>query len=118
MPSSLVVTAGFRVTFSIDGRSAVVPLVEKVDEPAIRESLAWQAPRLVFVDTPLADVVAQFNRHNRLQITLGDASLMARPVGGNFRADNVETFVSLLERSRDIVVERPSPDRVILHRAR
>jgi len=90
--------------------------VEQIDEPAIRDTLSWQAPRLVFVDTPLADVVAQFNHWNRVQLVLGDTGLAGRPVGGNFRADNVEAFVRLLESSRDIAITRPSSDRIILYR--
>jgi len=84
---------------------------------AMQARLAWQGPRLRFVETPLARVVTQFNEHNRIQIELGDASLAAMPVDGSFRAENVEAFVRLLESDKSIQVERIGQDRIILRRA-
>jgi transmembrane sensor len=90
--------------------------VENLTREAVEGSLAWQGPRLRFADTPLASVVAQFNRHNKIQVELGDASLMSVPVDGSFRPENVEAFIRLLE-SDSIRAERVGPDRIILHRA-
>jgi transmembrane sensor len=111
-----VLVAGDRAVIPVD-RPPEPAQVEKLAPPAIRATLAWQAPRLVFVGTPLADVIAQFNRRNRVQLSLDDAVLAQRPVGGTFQADNVEAFVRLLEASRDVRVERPDPDHVILRGA-
>jgi transmembrane sensor len=105
------------------GQRLVVPAdaapvqVENLSPGVMQASLAWQGPRLRFVETPLADVVAQFNQHNRFQIELGDASLAALPVDGSFPAENVEAFIRLLESERSIKVERPDPIRIILRRA-
>jgi transmembrane sensor len=85
---------------------------------ALREKLAWQAPRLEFAATPLGEVVAKFNRYSRVQLELGDAELAARPVGGTFNADNAEAFVNLLLASGDVRVERVSETRVVLRKAR
>jgi transmembrane sensor len=90
--------------------------VEKVTPGIIREALAWQGARLVFADTPLAEVVAQFNRHNLVQLELGDADLAVLPVGGSFRADNVEAFVRLITQSGEIAAARPETDRIVLRR--
>jgi transmembrane sensor len=87
-----------------------------VASETIRETLAWQGPRLVFVDTPLREVVAQFNRHNQVQIELADPTLGSLPVGGSFRMENIEAFVRLLASDRDIVVDRVNPDRIVLRR--
>jgi transmembrane sensor len=89
-------------------------LVEPIATEALREALSWQERKLVFTDTPLRDVVAQFNRRNRTQLVLGDASLAARPVGGTFAADNVEGFIRLLEGSGSIAVERRVDGTVVL----
>lgn len=91
-----------------------VPIVEKVAPEALREALSWQERKLVFAETPLRDVVAQFNRRNRLQVVLGDAALVERPVGGTFAADNVEGFIRLLENSGTIRVERHGEAMVVL----
>ena len=72
----------------------------------------------MFSETPLREVVAQFNRRNRLQILFGDAAVAERPVGGTFAADNVDGFVRLLESSGTIVVERRDEATVVLRGAR
>ncbi|MSU49874.1 MAG: DUF4880 domain-containing protein [Opitutus sp.] len=97
---------------------APVPVVEKITSEALREALSWQERKLVFSETPLREVVAQFNRRNRLQLVLGDAAVAERPMGGTFAADNVEGFVRLLEGSGTIAVERRDELTVVLRAAR
>lgn len=94
------------------------PRVERVSMDRIREELAWQERKLVFADTPLRDVVAQFNRRNLVQLTIGDPDLAGRPVGGTFAADNVGAFVRLFEEAGDIVAERRGEREIVLRRAR
>ncbi|MCX6951182.1 MAG: FecR domain-containing protein, partial [Verrucomicrobia bacterium] len=97
---------------------AASPVVERIAPDAIREALSWQERKLVFSDTPLRDVIAQFNCRNRLQLVLGDAALGERPVGGTFAADNAEAFVRLLEGSGSIAVERQGETVVVLRALR
>lgn len=92
------------------------PVVEKIGPEALRDALAWRTQRLNFQDTPLAEVVAQFNRRNAVQIELADDGLATLPVGGSFRADNVDTFVRLLTADNEIVAERPEPGRIVLRK--
>lgn len=94
------------------------PMVEKVSPELVRAALAWQERKLVFADTPLREVVAQFNRRNRLQLTLTDPTLAERPVGGTFAADNAEGFVRLLANSGAITVERRGEFEIVLRAAR
>jgi transmembrane sensor len=117
-PTYLTVNERTRIATPALARDLVMsaPVVEKVSLEQLRESLAWQSPRLVFVDTPLSEVVAQFNRRNVAQIILADPALATLPVGGSFRAENVEAFVRLIESSGDVEVERTSPNRFILRR--
>ena len=95
---------------------AAAPTVEKVEPEAVRVALAWQEPRFVFVDAPLAQVVEKFNARNRVQLQLADPELGARVVGGTFRHDDVETFVRMLENSGDVTTERVGDSRIVLHR--
>ena len=60
----------------------------------------------------------RFNRHNKIQLILGDTELGTRPVGGNFHANNLEVFVSLLVQTHEISAERPDADHIILRRVR
>jgi transmembrane sensor len=98
--------------------AAAAPAVEKISPETVRAALAWQERKLVFADTPLREVVAQFNRRNRLQLALADEALGARPVGGTFAADNAEGFVRLLEHGATVTVERRSETEWVLHAAR
>ncbi len=116
VPETPLLVAGDRAVIAGDGPAA--PRIERIEPAAMREALAWQAPRLVFVETPLAEVVAQFNRRNRVQLELDGPELAARPVGGSFQADQVEVFVRLLESSGDIAVDRLPDGRVRLRRSR
>ncbi len=76
--------------------------VRKVTAEEIDAALAWKAPRIQFSETPLAVAVAEFNRRNRVQLTLGQRELAEIPIGGTFRIDNVDGFVRLLEITLDI----------------
>jgi transmembrane sensor len=115
-----ILSAGQRTTVSIlpEAVAAPAPQVDLVAPEVMREALAWQGPRLVFSATPLSEVVAQFNRRNQVQLVLGDTELGALPVGGSFRAENVEAFVRLLASDADIAVTRDGPDRIVLRKAR
>lgn len=80
-----------------NGSAPELATVAKVDPPAIQRALAWQERRLEFDATPLAEVVAEFNRYNRQQLVIADASLAAKRFSGTFRADSYEPLVRLLE---------------------
>jgi transmembrane sensor len=82
--------------------------------PPIRASS--KAPRLMFDNTPLSEVVERFNRYSRVQMEIADADLARRSVGGNFDADNAESFINLLSVAGDVRVERVSETRVLLHK--
>ena len=94
------------------------PVVEKVALESVRRALAWQDPRLVFVDTPLAEAVMQFNRRNRVQLVIEDQELGVIPIGGSFRPENVDAFVRLLAATSDIDVDSTDANRIILRKAR
>jgi transmembrane sensor len=88
-------------------------------EPAqLREALAWQQEMLVFENTPLREVVAQFNLRNSLQLRLADAEFGERRINGVFAANNVAAFVNLFERGGDVLVERNGDREIVLRKAR
>jgi len=104
-PEAPLLTAGHRM---------LVPTIENA-EPAqivvispeeIERSLSWQPRVAVFGKTPLSIAVAEFNRQNRQQIVIGDQELDTLRIGGNFRTDQADAFVRLLEASFGISAER------------
>jgi len=59
--------------------------------------LAWRAPRLQLRETPLAEVVAIFNRQPAaVPLRLSDPRLARLPVSGVIRADNTDVLLGLL----------------------
>jgi transmembrane sensor len=110
-------TAGQQVVVPL-APSAPPPVVASVSSAQIRTALEWQTPRLQFFETPLAEAVTEFNRHNPNPLVLADPSLGAVPIGGTFRVDNVAGFVRLLELTVDVRSEPRADGVVVLKRAR
>lgn len=86
--------------------AAAVPGIETLAIADLRAVLAWQRRVTDFADTPLAEVIARFNRHNSLQLVITDPVLEGRRIGGMFALDDVEAFVRLLERDGILRAER------------
>ena len=67
---------------------------------------AWTNRRLVFSETPLVEIVAEFNRYNRRRLILDDAVVATLEVSGVFGTHDPESLVLFLERVPDIEVQR------------
>jgi transmembrane sensor len=114
---SPLVSAGHRAVIPL-AAAPVAPVVSAATDGEISETLAWQGPRFKFLETPLADAIAEFNRHNRQQLALARPELGAIPIGGTFRVNNVEGFVRQLETVLSVQVVSRTPDLIVLSRAR
>ncbi len=95
-----------------------LPEIKRLSAENMRELLSWQGNRLVFVETPLAEAVAQFNLRNQVQIRIDNPELAAVLIEGSIQADNIEAFILLISRDGDIQVTRPSSDVIVLQQAR
>lgn len=84
----------------------------------IERVLAWQHRLLEFNAVPLAEVVAEFNRRNALQLVVADAELAAVRITTSFRSDNVDGFVRLLELGFGAGAERRGEREIVLRKAR
>ena len=119
LPSSLlaaVLTAGQRTVVAETpsaSTAAATPVVETLAPAEIDRELAWQAGRLVFDATPLAEVIARFARHGGPRLVLADPALAALPISGRFRAANAEGFLELLESGFGVAVERRAGEFVL-----
>lgn len=106
------VSAGERITLHTGQPGAAAesgppsPVIERITKDEIRRAMAWQERRLVFRETPLREVVAEFNRRNRVQLVIADKALGERPVEGTFAADNVDAFVRLMEETGTLSATR------------
>ena len=109
------VAAGQRAVVSL-AEPAPVAVVAEVSAEEIRRNLAWQAPRLQFDETPLADAITEFNQRNHHRLVLEDPELGALTIGGAFRPDNVDGFVRLLSVTLGLRAVSRGPDETVLVR--
>lgn len=107
--------AGQRIVV-LTGANAPVPVVTTLSAAEIGRMLAWQQRLLEFTAAPLAEVVAEFNRRNAVQIAIADPSLSAVPITASFRSDNIDGFVRLIEVGFGIGVERVTDGEIRLVR--
>jgi transmembrane sensor len=108
-----IVAAQHRAIVSL-AADAPEPQVSEVTPEQIKDALAWRAPRFQFYETPMSEAMAEFNRRNSVHLVAGDAAVGALRIGGVFRADNVEGFVSLLELTMGVRSERRGESEIAL----
>ena len=87
-----------------------------VDQPPpmeVEQLLSWRTGYIVFRDTSLADAVADFNRYATRKIVIEDPAIANIRIGGNFRSDNADAFLSLIQSGFPIHVEQHT-DHVVL----
>jgi transmembrane sensor len=92
------------------GAPAVIPL----PSAELTARLAWRERRVEFSATPLAEVIAVVNAHNRVQFSIADASLANVPLSGVFALGDPDTLARLLERGFGLTAERRSPEQIVL----
>lgn len=70
--------------------------IDRVVATDLRKATAWRRQEIVFDHDPIADVAAEFNRYNRLQVVVEDPGIAAIPISGTLRAYDVQAFVDFL----------------------
>ncbi|MCV6604250.1 MAG: FecR domain-containing protein [Porticoccaceae bacterium] len=91
------------------------PDIPVVDQRDIQRKISWVDGLFDFSDTPLKNVVYEFNRHNRLKIEIADPELQDLQLGGLFRIGDTD---SLLDALHPIGVKaiRQNDQRILLIR--
>ena len=107
-PSRPVLNAGDSVLVPLQA-AETAPVVARLSAAELEQKLAWQPRLLEFDDVALADIVAEFNRRNPVQLVVADPALGAEHLTISFRSDNLEGFVRLLENNYDVRVETRGP---------
>lgn len=77
-------------------------------------ALAWARGQLVFDNQTLADVVEEFNRYNRTQLSISDARLAARRVSGVFEATDTETLLAFIRQGGGAISVRQTADGIVI----
>lgn len=71
----------------------------------LERAVAWTERRLIFENAPLADVVSEFNRYNRMQLRIEDPELADREVTTVVHANDVSALVAFLKLQPDVRIE-------------
>lgn len=112
-----VLAAGQRAVVSLAPRPEA-PRIATLTAGEIERVLAWQHRLLDFTSTPLAEVVAEFNRRNAVQLVVADPELAAVRISASFRSDNIDGFVRLLEAGFGAKAAQGRPGEIVLRKAR
>jgi transmembrane sensor len=108
-------TASQQVVLPLEN-SDPAPKVEAKSGTEIDKILSWKRKIFDFEATPLAQVIEDFNRHNRDQLALRDPSLGKVEIDGRFRSDNLPAFVRLIEITAGIKSDRSQSRKIFLYR--
>lgn len=112
-----VLVAGQRAVVSLLP-GAPPPIVAEVTPDEMGRLLAWQPRLLDFTSAPLASVVAEFNRHSRTRVVIGDPEIARISIDATFRSDNIDGFLRLLDLSVGIQARRLPDGDIELRRSR
>lgn len=107
--------AGQQAIVATPGDASISWELQEFTPAQLDVALSWQGLRLEFVEMPLVDVVAEFNRYNQRKLIVDTPETGAILVGGNFRADNVDSFVRLLDLGFGVSAH-PRGNEIVLRR--
>jgi len=84
---------------------SVTPRVIARPRPAnVEAATAWTQQKLIFDTVPLREVVAEFNRYNRVQLVIDDPGLNEFHVSGVFASTSAQSMLDFLQRRFDVVI--------------
>ena len=72
--------------------------ITKLPQRDVDISISWRRRQLVFSDSPLSDVAAEFNRYNRHQIRVEGNAAQRVPMTATFYADQPQELILYLNR--------------------
>jgi transmembrane sensor len=87
--------------------------VTKKPEASLADQLAWRQGLLIFNDTTLAEVAAQFNRYNSKKLVIADAATARLAIMGKFPVNDVDLFGRVAKAVLGVRVETRDSEVVI-----
>lgn len=108
-----------RVAFAVAAVAAIALawwLAQRLDSAPPAPAASSAAKAIEFSNTPLADVLAQFNRQNRLQLTLADPALGTLLISGALRLNDPAAFTRLLASTHGLRAESRGDHELVLRR--
>jgi transmembrane sensor len=99
--------AGASATVVIAGQQLTVTPVIRTLKPHLADvtaATAWTERRLVFEDTPLADVAEEFNRYSPRLLIIDDPELARRPISGIYSSRDTSSLIGFLRAQPELEV--------------
>lgn len=90
--------------------------VQRHNVAEAEQILSWRRGYVTFRDASLEDAVAEFNRYSARKIRIHDPAINSIRIGGNFRTDDTEAFLWLLENRFPVQVRQETDEVVLTHR--
>ncbi len=90
------------------------PLVLTLSESELEEKLTWLKQVIHFDKASLSEIVFEFNRRNFRKIVIQDPSIESTQLSVTIRPNNIDDFLTLLELTANIRVERIDDSVVVL----
>lgn len=107
----IFLVANEQVTIAASGSAEPVQAVNS------ERVLAWAQGKLIFDDASVENAVAEFNRYNRIQLSIQDPALAQRRISGVFNAADPESFVAFLQSVTSVNVSRDEVAGIRIDRA-
>jgi transmembrane sensor len=79
----------------------------------VTDTLGWRRGMLIFDDTPLGDVAAEFNRYNTEKIVIAEQRVASIRISASFRTNGVEDLTQLAQAMLGLRVQRLEKETVI-----
>jgi transmembrane sensor len=117
---SPLVAAGERAVIALAATltaAAPAPQIARTTEAELARLRAWQPQLLDFSSVPLAQVIAELNRRNRVQLVLAAPASAGVPIVASIRSDNLEGFVGLVSAAAGLRAERRGDYEIVLRAA-
>jgi len=104
----VLMTAGQQVTADLDGA------IEDPEAMPRGEPAAWRHGRLVYLDAPLREIIADANRYSRDRIAITDGRIADLRVSLTYPSDRIDQMLAALSRSLHLEIEHPSSGGILL----
>jgi len=88
-------------------------LLVAASDDKVADELSWRHGMLTFNRETLGDAVAEFNRYNRVKLSIGDPAAGQVRIGGAFRANEAEAFARLLGQAYGLKISRQDDEIII-----
>ncbi|HET7085498.1 MAG TPA: FecR domain-containing protein [Rhizomicrobium sp.] len=113
-PLQSAVTPVYATTGSMVVAKAEETLMVPRTPRDIAADLSWQNGVLIFNDKTLGEAAQEFNHYNAKQIIV-TGTARDIPIGGSFRADNIDVFASLVRNALGLKVTE-EPGKIVISR--